>query len=104
MSARDLNNDQLNRAIDLFHVKRASPLPAHAKLAKALWIALSNLGAIDRSDAALDAFVERQTGKQRLLFVTAAESNSITEALKAMCVREGFEVMGDPKKDRERLL
>jgi hypothetical protein len=59
----------------------------------------SNLGAVERSDdTALDAFVERQTGKQRLLFLTAAESNSVTEALKAMCAREGFEVKGDPKE------
>lgn len=103
-SAKDLDNAQLDRAIAMFHVRQNSALQPHAKLVRALWIALANLGAADPRDAALDHFVERQTGKAKLAFLTSAESNSVTEALKAMCAREGFEVKGDGKRDRERLL
>src|SRR4051812_32048807 len=79
-SAAHLSDAQLDRAIALFHVKQTSALQPHAKLAKALWIALANLGAVEPSDTALDAFIERQTGKQSIRFLTAAESNSVTEA------------------------
>jgi hypothetical protein len=103
-SASLLTDAQLDRAIDMFHVKQKVTLQPHAKLVRALWIALSNLGAVDRTDAALDHFVERQTGKQKLQFLTAGESNSVTEALKAMCAREGFEVQGDPRDDRMALI
>jgi hypothetical protein len=103
-SAGKLSNAQLDRAIAMFHMKQNSALQPHARLVRALWIALANLGAVDPSDTALDRFIERQTGKQKLAFLTSAESNSVTEALKAMCAREGFEVKGEPKGDRQRLL
>jgi len=102
-SAKDLSDAELGRAVDMFPVKQNANFP-HTRLAKALWIALSNLGAVDRRDAALDAFVERQTGKPRLAFISAAESNSVTEALKGMCAREGFTLKGDPIADRRALL
>lgn len=103
-SASKLDMRQLDHAIDMFHVKRESSLQPHARLVRALWIALANLGAVDRTDAALDAFVARQTGKQSLRFVTSTEANSVTEALKDMCAREGFAVAGDPKADRVALV
>jgi hypothetical protein len=102
-SAKDLSDAELARAVELFPVKHKSTFP-HTRLAKALWIALSNLGAVDRRDVALDAFVHRQTGKQRLAFLTPPEGNSVTEALKAMCGREGLTLKGDPITDRRALL
>jgi len=96
-SARELNDAQLDQALEKFHVKPRAGVPhRHQRKVRALWIALGNLGAVDRSDAALDAFIERQTGKQRLAFVTPADAAPITEALKEMCAREGFVI---PKSD-----
>jgi hypothetical protein len=88
-SAKQLDDAQLERAAKMFPVKQNANFP-HTRLPKALWIALANLGAADRTDAALDAFVLRQTGKARLAFLTPADANTVTEALKAMCAREGF--------------
>lgn len=89
-SAADCSDAQLDQAIAAFHVKQNGnkPYTAHAK---ALWIALYNLGGMaDGSDAALDAFVLRQSGKARLSFLTPADSSAVTEALKGMCARHGF--------------
>lgn len=98
-SAKELSDDELDTAITAFttsHVKQNANFPHTAKV-KALWIALWNLAAIESgTDAALDAFVERQTGRQRLSFLTPADANSVTEALKAIGERNGFVV---PKDD-----
>lgn len=99
-SAKLLDDAQLARAAAaMFPVKQKANFP-YTRKAKALWIALGNLGAVDRSDAALDGFVLRQTGKQRLAFVTPAEANAVTEGLKRICAREGFVV---PALDRDGL-
>lgn len=103
ISAKDLDDAQLKRAVDLFHVKQKANFP-HTRKVKALWIALANLGAADPADAALDAFVKRQTGKESLNFVTAADAASITEALKDMLAREGFVPKGDARAVRRALL
>jgi hypothetical protein len=90
-SARDLTDRQLDRALELFHVKpSAGGAHPHLRKVRALWIALANLGEVDPSDAALDAFVERQSGKQRLTFLTPVDTGAVVEALKAMCARAGF--------------
>jgi hypothetical protein len=103
-SLRQLRDDQLERAAGMFPVKQKANFP-HTRKVKALWIALSNLGAAERTDAALDAFVSRQTGKPRLSFLTATESNSVTEALKDMLAREGFVIpKGDNSAVRRALL
>lgn len=91
-SAKDLSDDELDRVLASFHVKQKANYSYTSKV-KALWIALWNLGALEAGDdRALDAFVKRQTGKERLGFITSANSNLITEALKAMCAREDFEI------------
>lgn len=61
-----------------------------AKL-QALWIAAYNLGIIeDRDDAALLAFVKRQTGIDHAQFLRHADDASkVIEALKAWMAREG---------------
>jgi hypothetical protein len=102
-SAKDLDDKQLARAAQMFPVKQKANFP-HTRKVKALWIALANLGAADPQDTALDAFVMRQTGKQKLAFITPAEANSVTEALKDMLAREGFVPRGDACKVRNLLL
>lgn len=62
-----------------------------AKLITALWIDLWQLGAVeDNSDAAIDAFVQRQTGVAHMQWLSPGKANSIIEALKDWCAREGF--------------
>lgn len=97
-SAADCTDAELERALAAFHVKQKQNNSYTGK-AKALFISAYSLGAIsDGSDAALNAFVRRQTGKDRLAFLTAAETNTVSEALKAICARYGFVV---PASDRE---
>ncbi len=92
-SAAELTDGELSLCLNNFHVKQSSVhLPPHAKI-KALFIAAYNLGALDDgSDAALDSFAMRQTGKQRLTFVAPSEASLVTEALKSILTRHGFVV------------
>jgi hypothetical protein len=94
-SAKDLSDAQLDTAIDAFRPARApgtAVSPYVAKL-KALYIAAFNLGAFeDGTDAAIAAFVERQTGKKALRFLTPGDANKVSEGLKAICARHGFDV------------
>ena len=74
--------------------KEAAPAvrPRVAKI-RALWRALHNLGeVVDPSDAALSAFVRRQTDLEALEWMTSALAYKVIEALKAWCGRAGFEV------------
>jgi hypothetical protein len=94
-SAKDLSDNELDQVLKTFHVKQQTN-PYTAKV-KALFIAAFNLGAFaSGTDAALNAFVRRQTGKERLMFLTPPEANAVTEALKAILAREGCVV---PKLD-----
>jgi len=100
-SAADLDDAELDEAIKKFHVKPSAAHP-HTRMARALWIACFNLGQLDDgSDAALDAFVKRQTGKERLAFLTPSEANEVTEGLKDIARRAGFVV---PAGDKGGLL
>ena len=58
---------------------------------RALWLSAWNLGAVrSNDDAALLAFVERQTGLPHTRFLTApADAARAIEALKAICARHG---------------
>jgi len=112
-SARDLDEGEAGRLMDRFYelgfreaparkVKvAASPLVGKAR---ALWSSLYWLGVVGKHDdtrgpdwRALDAFAERQTGKEALAFCTPAETVKVIEGLRAMCAREGFAV--DDKAD-----
>jgi len=94
-SAKDCSDDELRAFLKLFHAKQ-NPNKSYTGLTRALWISAYNLGLLDSgSDAALDAFVERQTGKANTKFLTSADSNKVTEALKAICARGGFVVPAD---------
>lgn len=77
---------------------RRKPLEGpYAKKLQALWIAGWNLGLVkDRTDAALVAFVKRQTGIDHIRFVSEPEDAAkAIEALKAWMAREAG-VQWDP--------
>ncbi|MEI7610459.1 MAG: regulatory protein GemA [Rhodospirillaceae bacterium] len=70
---------------------RYAAAPQHAK-ARAIWISLFEAGKIaNRSDKALDAFIERQA-KQELGALNAQSWRSVIEALKQWATREGVEL------------
>ena len=82
--------------------------PYAAKL-QALWIAGYNLGIVrDRDDAALEAFVKRQTGIERERWLRfARDADQVIEALKGWIAREGGVIWSDadlPKKSVMRSL
>ncbi|MFQ3665563.1 MAG: regulatory protein GemA [Sphingomonadaceae bacterium] len=73
---------------------RAADHPA-ARKARALWISLQQLGAIDNgSEAALEAFARRQLGCARLQWADQAQVYKLTEALKAIAARHGWHLTG----------
>lgn len=78
-----------------------------ARKARAMWISLSQLGAIgDSSDKALDAFVERQLGVERLQWMSERQGYRLIEALKAIGERSGWDQnvsarLSRPKRIRE---
>jgi hypothetical protein len=89
-SAKDCSDAELSLVLNNFHVKHTQTTHPHHTKIKALFIACYNLGIVETgTDAALDAFVSRQTGKLRLTFVTPAESAAVIEPLKDMLRREG---------------
>ncbi|BAE50556.1 regulatory protein GemA [Paramagnetospirillum magneticum] len=95
-SAKDCTDAQLRQVLDHLNGGTRNPAPAsaaqspHAKLARALWISLHNLGEVDDPrESALRQFVERQHGVADLRFVRAAEAAPIIEALKDWCTRAG---------------
>ena len=99
-SAKGMTSAEHDAVLDEFRrlgFKGASKRPQrrlegpYARKAQALWIALFNLGAVaDKRDAALLAFVERQTGIQRTEWLRDAEQGAaVIEALKKIAERHG---------------
>lgn len=96
-SVTQLSIDQAARIIDELR-RRAGvggavgglDTPAARKL-RALWIAAYDLGlVVDRSDRALLAFLERQTGLSHIRFLTApGQATAAIEALKSWLTRDG---------------
>lgn len=80
------------------------PRPAHQRSADdvaderwgkthALWRLLADAGAVkDRSEAALLAWVHRQTGVSAWRFLNGHQINAVVEALKQWCARVGVEL------------
>lgn len=117
-SSADMTEAELDKVLRAFRasgflvkhsagrVKRPQPAPApapsrrahrlrdgQAALITALWIDLWLLGAAhSNDDKAIDAFVKRQTGIERMQWLSPANANKVIEALKDWCRREGFEV------------
>jgi phage gp16-like protein len=71
-----------------------APRPADhpaARKARALWISLHQLGAIDNpSEQALEAFAARQLGVAKMQWVNQALMYKLVEALKAIAERNGW--------------
>lgn len=63
-----------------------------ARKARALWLALADLGEIeDASERALGGFCKRQAGIDSLAWISPEQGNQVIEALRARCARAGFE-------------
>ena len=76
------------------HGTRSSQRPADhpsAKKARAMWISLWNLGAVESAtEASLEAFARRQLGVAQLQWADQAKAYKLIEALKAMAERAGW--------------
>lgn len=77
--------DRLNRDRPAFGSDRP-----HLGKIRALWWSLYWLGSVDHPDeSALEAFVKRQTGVERLRFLGHKDAPAVIEALKDWLAREG---------------
>ncbi len=103
-STKDMTDAERQQVLTVFRNEGIQPAPisprpnGRAKLTgryagklQALWIACYNLGIVEnRDDAALIAFVKRQTGIDHVRFVKFADdAQKAIEALKAWMAREG---------------
>ena len=101
-STRAMDENERKRVVEHFRKEGFKPVtkgnrklltgPYAGKL-QALWIGLWNLGAVrNRDDAAMLAFIKRQTGIDHARFLTHAEdARKAVEALKAWLAREGVD-------------
>lgn len=115
-SSGDCTDAQLNALLDEFRRLgwQAKPKVARstiadhkpAKKARALWISLGQLGAIDNaSEKALEAFAARQTECAQMQWADQGKMFKLIEALKAMALRHGWDATGnDLKLTKRRLL
>lgn len=102
-SAKDCDDGQLRDAVAKFQGMGFQPSGATAKRrdlgnsqtvrkARAMWISLYQLGAIDDgSDVALEAFGRRQLRVERLKWANEREGFRLIEALKAIADRHGWQ-------------
>lgn len=103
-SAGDCSEAELERVLRRFEAKGFKPLPKAgaqaasrpaqhpvARKARALWISLHHLGAVEKpSEQALEAFARRQLKCERLVWADQRQGYRLIEALKAMAVRHGW--------------
>jgi phage gp16-like protein len=101
-SAKDCSDRQLRDALDEFQrlgfnrsggsKRRDLGNSLTVRKARALWISLYQLGAVDdRSDATLEAFGRRQLKVDRLKWANEREGFRLIEALKAIGSRHGWD-------------
>ena len=101
VSAADLTDRELVDVLAEFErlgftakAKRPGPKPADhplARKARALWISLGHLGAIDDpSESALEAFARRQLGCAKMQWADQRLGYRLIEALKGMADRHGW--------------
>lgn len=91
-SMSDMSLAQLGQVLDHLNKGWKGPSGSRATTPKirALWWTLYWLGAVDDpKDAAIDAFVKRQSGIASLRFVDHKAAQPIIEALKSWAAREG---------------
>lgn len=103
-SAADCTDGQLEELLKRFEARgftakaKTGPRPAArpadhpvARKARAMWISLYHLCAIDDpSEAALEAFARRQLGVEKLQWANQAQGFKLIEGLKAMAARAGW--------------
>jgi phage gp16-like protein len=100
-SAADCDQAELEKVLRAFEARgfsakarRSGPAPADhpaARKARAMWISLGLLGAIeDTSERALETFARRQLGCDKLQWANQALVYKLVEALKAIAVRHGW--------------
>ena len=87
---------------------RTPATSAIARKARALWIGLHALGAVDSgAEKALEAFGRRQLGVDRLQWADRRHAAGLIEALKSMAAREGWDQTVPPRitsAERGRIL
>lgn len=102
-STKDMEPWELERVLDRLYslgfVKKGGKNgpPAHkmaddpqSKMIRALWLKLADMGQVrNPSEDALNAFVRRQTGRDRLEWISSTQASNVIEALKSWVVREG---------------
>lgn len=75
----------------MFKNARAAAQHPMARKARALWISLYHLGAVQNpAEAALEAFANRQLGCERLVWARQSDAFRLIEALKGMAARHGW--------------
>jgi hypothetical protein len=93
-SMGDMNLAEIGLVLDRLNKGYKGPMGhrAHVGKIRALWWTLYWLAAVNEpNDAAVDAFIERQTGKARIQFLGHKEAFRVIEALKAWAGREGVD-------------
>lgn len=104
MSSADCSSAQLVQLVEHFKTKGFKPVPGKnrgtgrrpadhpsARKARAMWISLHQLGAIDNpSEKALEAFAARQLKVEALQWANQAQCYKLIEALKAIAERHGW--------------
>lgn len=97
-SLKECSEPQLARVLDVMKAKGFQPLPSKkaashpmAMKARALWISLYHLGAVDNpAEQALEAFARRQLKCDRLQWARQSDAFRLIEALKNMATRHGW--------------
>lgn len=105
-SSADCTEGELEKALKRFEAVGFKPLPkagstapagrpaqhAVARKARALWISLYHLGAVDSpNEKALESFAKRQLKCERLVWADQRQGYKLIEALKAMALRHGWD-------------
>ena len=98
-SSAELTNGQLHTLLDIFRARGFQDAPGtkakvkpkaelasdgQSKMIRALWLELRDAGVLrDPSEQGLAMFIKRQTGVERLEWLSTAKASQVIEALKA---------------------
>lgn len=101
-SLKACSDAQLSKMLDWLASKGFRPVQRSgvamhpmARKARALWISLHHLGAVDNpSEQALEAFAKRQLKCDKLVWADQRQAYALIEALKAWAVRAGWPEAG----------
>jgi phage gp16-like protein len=75
-----------------------------ARRARALWISLWQLGAVDSpAESALEAFARRQLGCEALQWADQGRASALIEALRAIAKRHGWDTSGSREAQGQSL-